>query len=236
MAVPNPPNDALAVEHHLAQGGRLSAAVIHELNNQLAAISGYTELLVDKPEAAPFERQLRRVLGAADRARELVACFRETTTLFAATEPLKLGYALETVVRARAFRFEKRSLELTVNIAPDLPTLRLNPGHVQLALGALLDNAYEEMAPRAMGRCTVSAVPLGTTGARVEIVNDSAAAPAEPAPWRTTKDPTKHAGVGFTVARWIAESAGGTCTIDEATPGCTRVRWSVGERDAPPAP
>lgn len=229
MATPDPipPRDALILEHQLAQAGRLSGLVTHELNNQLAAISGYTELLSNKPEAAPFARQLERIAGAALRAQELITNYREAMLVSAEPEPVNIGLAVTAAIAARGFQFEKRSLSLTVDIASDLPTQILNAGHVQLALGALLDNAYEEMAPRAMGDCTVSARRLGEGGTVVEIVNMVEAPPPAPHLWQTTKDPLRHAGLGLAVATWVAEAAGGRCEVSSSTPGEMRVRWEL---------
>ncbi len=237
-ADPTPPRAALLVEHHLAQAGRLSAFLTHELNNQLAAITGYAELVIQKPEAAAFSKQLDRILGAGERARELIADFREATSPFSEIEPVNVGLALQTAMRARQYEFKKRNVTLNVTIAPELPPQMLNPIHVQLALGALLDNAYEATTPFGSGTITIEATPLGERGSAVNITNTPGGdPPAEPQLWQSTKDPKRHAGLGWTVARWVAEAAGGACTITRGDNGQTHVRWEVpGSHEPPPAP
>lgn len=232
-----PPQPALLVEHYLAQAGRLSAFLTHELNNQLAAITGYAELLTQRPETAAFSKQLERILTAGDRARELIIDFREATTIVRDRDPMNVGHALRTALKAREYEFKKRNVSVNVEIAPDLPVQMLHPTHVQLALGALLDNAYEALTPFGSGTITVTATPAGEAGTVVEITNvPGGAPPDEPQLWQTSKDPQRHAGVGFTVARWVAEAAGGTCTLTSGPNGQTHARWEVlGAHPEPPA-
>lgn len=225
---PIPPRHALLVEHHFAQAGRLSAFLTHELNNQLAAITGYAELIALKPEAEAFRKQLDRILNAGERARELIADFREAVSPVPEVEPVNVGAALQTAMRARGYEFKKRNITVTVDIAPDLQAQMLNPIHVQLALGALLDNAYEAMTPFGSGTLTVAVTRLGDRGAAVAITNvPGGDVPEAVHLWETTKDRRRHAGLGFTLARWVAEAAGGTCEMTRGSDGQTHVRWEV---------
>lgn len=224
---PPPPRSALLVEHQLAQSGRLSHYLVHELNNQLAGVLGYAQLLLQKPETAPFARQLERMLAASERAQQLIEDFRAATHLHAEPEPVTLGEALRAALRAREYQFTKRNVQIIPQIAADLPTHMLNPGHVQLALGALLDNAYEALEPRKSGTVEVSVTRTPADGTAVEISDNGDGVPPDHAVWSTTKDPKRHAGLGLAVATWVAEACGGRCEIAASAKGGARIRWEV---------
>ena len=225
-ADPAPPRTALFVEHHLAQAGRLSQYLAHELNNQLAGIMGYAQLLLQKPEAAPVAKQVERILKSSERAQELIANFHEATQQRAEAQPVSLGQEVDTAVRARSFQFTKRNVMLDVQCADRLPIHTLNPTLVQLILGALLDNALEALLPTG-GRVTVTVQPNGHGGTVVEIA-DSGEGPPHPAPlWTTSKEPHRHAGIGLTVATWAAEAVGSECEVASGADGRPVLRWDV---------
>jgi len=200
--------------------------LIHELNNQLTGITGYAQLLLQKCDGDPFATQLERILQAGERAQVLLENFRESTQLFADVEPVSLSAALDTTLRARRFQIEKRNITVTTTIAANLPTIQANPGHVQLALGAILDNAYEKLVAVGTGMITIRA-QVDANQATVEVQDTGGGGFATPIPWQSTKAPTAHAGLGLTVARWVAEALGGRCEVDCTADGQTAVRWIV---------
>ena len=68
--------DRLERERHLAQVGKLSAAIVHEIRNPLAAISGSAQLMASDSETSKQDRQLLDIMvREADRLNGLVSNF-----------------------------------------------------------------------------------------------------------------------------------------------------------------
>lgn len=121
-----------------------AAGAGHEINNPLATIVGRAQLLL-RDEADPERRREAAVIVAqAKRAHEMIADLR----LFArppCPEPraFDLGTLVETLLADSAAAAEERSIELTLVRAPGPMTVVLDPVQIQVALQALVRNAFE---------------------------------------------------------------------------------------------
>jgi len=68
--------DRLERDRHMAQVGKLSAAIVHEIRNPLAAISGSAQLLASEPAIGDEDRRLLDIMiREADRLNGLVSNF-----------------------------------------------------------------------------------------------------------------------------------------------------------------
>jgi signal transduction histidine kinase len=127
--------------------GLLAGAMAHDFNNLLTAIIGHAELArCEVPAAGPAGTAIREVLSAATAAAELVA------QLLAYTGHgwLKLS-PLDVSAEVRAISERLRAMappevEISFDLAMDLPPIRAGSKEVQQVLRNLVANAVEAMS------------------------------------------------------------------------------------------
>jgi signal transduction histidine kinase len=214
---------ALAQLRHadrLATIGQLSAGVAHEINEPLASILGFTQLIRKElclPEQALLD--LQKIERAALQAREVV----RNLLLFARQMPTPQGWIeLNQVVREALSLLEPRMAghEVKVELDPFLPPILGNSTHLHQVLVNLVTNAVQAM-PRG-GRLTVRTL---LEGERVRlVVEDTGSGMTEELseraflPFFTTKEVGEGTGLGLSVAHGIVTSHGG-CIEVQSEPG-----------------
>ncbi len=126
--------------------GTLSGGIAHDFNNMLAAIIGFTELVVGHtPKGSRDERRLARIMEAAIRGRELV---RQLLTFSRKTEqekkPLPVsGIVKETVKLIRATT--PATISIRVNVLSESALILGDPTQIQQVLMNLCTNATYAM-------------------------------------------------------------------------------------------
>lgn len=138
-------------------------------------------------------------------------------------EPVAVAELLQSAVAAQRERFRAADIELSVAVAPGIPSVIVDPDRIHEAIANLLDNAQRH-TPRG-GTVTITAQP-GTVqrGTAVIEVKDSGRGfphdHAERIFDRFQKDPGSPAsGLGLTIARAIMDAHHGTLTAHSAGPG-----------------
>lgn len=130
---------------------QMTADIAHELRTPLAIILGHTEALRDgvipatsethallHDEAVRLNRLVEdlRILSLAD-AGELSLNQRE----------INPGALLDRVMTAHAPQLQQKGLAMETKIAPNLPTLQLDPDRITQVLNNLIDNAVRHTPP-----------------------------------------------------------------------------------------
>lgn len=136
--------EVLARENRTATMLTLASGVAHEVGTPLGLIRVKAEALRDALQDSPEEQDARTILGQVDRLRDVVQGFLraargsmpEQTRVTAA----RLAQAVRELI---AHRFQAAEVELTVDIAPEMPEVRVNALLVEHALVNLLVNACD---------------------------------------------------------------------------------------------
>jgi signal transduction histidine kinase/ActR/RegA family two-component response regulator len=230
------------LEKRLAQAqkmeaiGTLAGGIAHDFNNILSAIMGYTELtLIDIPQDSAVRKNLKQVLKAGGRAKDLV---QQILTYSRQREREMQPVKINLIVN-EALKLLRASLPSTIrinnNITSNLavmsdPTnihqvimnLCTNAGHAMQENGGLLDvrltdvdidaefaKHHPGMSPGKFVRLTVSDTGHGMSPEVIERIFD---------PFFSTKNKREGTGMGLSVVHGIVKSHGGTLTVD-STPG-----------------
>lgn len=141
------------LEQQLRQAEKLSAlgqmisGVAHELNNPLAVIKGYIELVLSRHELGTQTRiDLEKVSHESDRAAKLVKNFltfaREQSVN---REAVNLNEIIERVLELRRFDLRLTGAELLLELDPALPSTLADQDHMQQVLVNLVHNALQAM-------------------------------------------------------------------------------------------
>ena len=126
--------------------GTLAGGIAHDFNNFLAAISGYTELALEKTQSGQTDpKDLSRVLKAADRAKDMVrrilAFSRQTELDF---KPLDLNDEVGQVVRMLE-RTIPRMISVECRLARDIYAINGDASQLDQVLLNLGTNARDAM-------------------------------------------------------------------------------------------
>jgi PAS domain S-box-containing protein len=232
----------------LAVVGTMVGGVAHELNNPLAAIKGFTDLLMMERRSDDDAEALEFIRREADRAARIVADLRRLarqTQEKGAHKPTDLNDVVRHVLRVRAYALQTRNVEVRAELDPTLPPVLADRGQMEQVILNLLVNA--EQAVAAGGRCA-GLVSVRTVGeerrVRVCVADDGPGIAPEHAehvfdPFWTTKAPGEGTGLGLSLVHSIVTEHGGAVRVD-SEPGrgatFTVCLPSVPAGEAEPAP
>jgi signal transduction histidine kinase len=220
-------DEYLMEREKLSTLGLLVSGVAHDLNNPLAGISGYTQLLLEEEREPEKVTALQRILSEVRRCNRIVSDLLS----FARRQPaermeVEVAGVLRSTLELRERHLASAGIETHVEIPPALPLVWGDPHQLQQVFLNILLNA--EQALRAGGsalRVVVEAEDLGgepCSGAgwlRVTLANDGPPIPAPVLPhifdpFFTTKG-KEGTGLGLAICRRIVTEHGGS--IDAET-------------------
>jgi PAS domain S-box-containing protein len=148
--------DRLRLEQQLRQAEKLSAlgqmisGVAHELNNPLAVIKGYLELIVAHHHLSPQTRaDLEKVVHESNRAAKLVGNF----LAFAREQPshrrsLNVNEMIERMAELRKFDILVAGVELTLDLDSNVPVTFADADQIQQVIVNLVNNSVQAMVDR----------------------------------------------------------------------------------------
>lgn len=224
--------------------GRMMAGLAHELNNPLASVLGYSQLLAARLDeaddgeaiAVPELRELSDpIVSEASRAREIVRnLLRFTRKSEVASGPVSLVDTVQLVVGLRSYTFAQAGVALEVGEVPDAH-VRGDPQRLQQVLLNLVNNAFDAVRGEKEGG-TVRVSVERDDGMVVVVVEDDGPGFADPdrifEPFYTTKPVGEGTGLGLTLVHQFVQEAGGAVQAGNRPEGGARVVLRL--RECPP--
>lgn len=218
----------LAHSEKMATIGRLVSGVAHEVNNPLAAILGFTDLLLENPEIPDAAREdLQIILQETQRTKEIVQDLLSFARQRPAQrEPMQVNNILRQTIKLRSYDFASHGVEVTEEFDENLDMAMGDPQQLQQVFLNILNNAYDAIqesgnhgkicirTQRAYDFLEVAFIDNGTGIREPERIFD---------PFFTTKQAGKGTGLGLSICYGIVRAHGGEilCWNNEGASGST---------------
>lgn len=206
--------------------GQLTGGLAHDFNNMLTIILSSARLALTTQDPARTQRMLQHILDAGQRGTEL------TQQLLSFARNRKLDIArvapLELIAATRGLLEHAlpSDIDLQHRLPPNLPSIEVDAGQLQMVLLNLLFNARDAIEGQGSIRLAVDVVELageveGLRGRYVCFeVQDSGSGIAPEVlhrifePFFTTKAFGKGTGLGLSQAYGFAKQSNGTISVD----------------------
>lgn len=221
---------ALGQRQRLDLMGDIVGGLSHELNNALSVAGGQAELLAerlgDAPEAAgEVESGVRKVVDWVQRAATLSTQFVDLSrTLRGSPGRVDMGHLTRSAAELFRYRCEREGLIIFVETGEPAPFVDGSPGPLHQAIANLIQNSREALGRAGEGGAIRVAATEAEAWARIEVEDDGPGIATDAAdqvfePFCTGQEDESGAGLGLTVARWIAREHGGDLTLRSSVEG-----------------
>lgn len=223
-------NTLKATQEQLIQSEKLSAVgefvagVAHELNNPLAAVTGFAELLRESNRDAEYRRQLDLIFKAAQRCQKIV----QSLLSFARRHPVErkpvsANELVEAVLEIVAYPLRTSNVEVATMLDPNLPAVMADGHQIQQVLLNIINNARQALeAHKSGGKITITTAVRGPNVCCTIQDNGPGIAPENLRrifdPFFTTKEVGKGTGLGLSLCYGIIKEHGGDIRV-ESSPG-----------------
>lgn len=211
---------ALIQSERLATAGRMSAAIAHEINNPLEALTNLLYIIEHAPDATPFIREtaasaLDGITQIAHITRQTLGFYRELRS----AERFDLSESVEDTLEL----YSRRAASAQVSFDTDLqPGLRLHGvrGEIRQIISNLVVNALEASPPGSF----IHVASFAESGQAHLRVQDQGPGIAEPLratifePFFTTKQGTG-TGLGLWITKTLVEKHHGTLRLQDRSDG-----------------
>lgn len=203
----------LAHAQRMETVGQLVSGVAHELNNPLAAVLSFAEILLQEQRVEHDMLALTTIREQARRCRTIV---RNLQTYVREgplnLQPVVLREVLDRVARAFEPDFAQFGIRLTLDLPDSLPLLEADPEGLEQVLTNLVSNAVH-----AIGTFGEIRIHAADHGERIHIVVEDTGPGIGPdvlprlfEPFFSSKRTGRGTGLGLSVCQGIVELHGGT--------------------------
>src|ERR1700732_4348554 len=220
----------LAHSEKMATIGRLVSGVAHEVNNPLAAILGFTDLLLENPQVPENAREdLQIILRETQRTKDIV----QDLLSFARQRPVQrelvhVNAVLRQTIKLRSYDFASHGVEVKEELDEKLAPALGDSQQLQQVFLNILNNAYD--AVQDAGQRGQIIIRTRHHGESIEVaVTDNGTGITDPQrifdPFYTTKQAGKGTGLGLSICYGIVRAHSGEilCWNNSERPGSTFV-------------
>ncbi|HUJ12120.1 MAG TPA: response regulator [Verrucomicrobiae bacterium] len=209
--------------------GQLIAGVAHELNNPLAVVTGYSQVLARKGNLDKKIREnLQRILHESERASKIV---RDLLAFARPSDPQKtamnINRLVAQVLEDQQANLQAAGIQLETQLAKDLPETMADHGQIEQVLVNLIGNAIYALSARRQPRVLTIASEETGNYIRIGVSDNGDGLPKDIVgkifdPFFTTKPLGKGTGLGLTISNTIVQEHRGKILAENRLTGGAR--------------
>jgi PAS domain S-box-containing protein len=215
--------EQLIAQDRLASIGKLASGIAHELNNPLATVIGFSELLLKKNLPDDIHSDLNIIYNEAERAAAIV----DNLLTFArqkseAKVPCDINGIIKKTLQLRTYEQEKNYIHTILHLAPELPEIKGHELQIQQLFLNIIINAEFFMIETHKKGTLIIETRWENDFVRISFKDDGPGIPKENMqyifnPFFTTKEVGKGTGLGLSICHGIVTEHGGKIWA-ESTP------------------
>ncbi|HEY5233321.1 MAG TPA: ATP-binding protein [Verrucomicrobiae bacterium] len=209
--------EQLIQSEKLSAVGEFVAGVAHELNNPLAAVMGFSEILKDTDVGEQPKRYLEMIFKSAQRCQKIVQSLLSFARRHAPErKPVSVNKLVETVLEIVAYPLRTSNIEVVTHFDPKLPVVMADEHQIQQVFLNIVNNARQalEAHQNQSGARIKITTETCQPNVRVIIEDNGPGIPEENLrrifdPFFTTKEVGKGTGLGLSLCYGMIKEHGG---------------------------
>ena len=211
--------------------GQLIAGVAHDLNNPLASVVGFSDLLGEAPDVPPrLAEPLAVIRQEAERASAIVRNLLSFARRQEAERQLQsIRPILESTHQLLKNQLLAAHVELTLEFEPGLPEVEVHANQIKQVFVNIINNAAQAIAgarPQGGGRIQI-VTKCQPDGISVSISDNGPGVPEALTqrvfePFFSTKSEGEGTGLGLSICLGIVKEHGGAMSVDPGGAGSGR--------------
>ncbi|MGC4098006.1 MAG: ATP-binding protein [Nitrospira sp.] len=215
--------DELRRAEQLATLGRLLAGVAHEIRNPLAAIRSTLQLWQRQPNPATMDGAIETVMHETDRMNEVLTRLLQFVRAdHTERRTLDMNLVIADTMKLFEAQAATQNIELTLDLAPDLPAISGSEAAIRQVLQNLVTNGFQAMPGGGRLLCRTRSAQSGIA---IDISDTGPGVTQQDRgrlfePFFTTR--SEGTGLGLALCREILAQHGGTIDLQtDGEPGAT---------------
>ena len=216
----------LAYNEKMAELGKISAGVVHELNAPLSVIISASQMIMREQDVPEFVQELiARINAEAQRLSHLTRGLLNYSSHDQITGEADLNLTVEFILDFLNFEAARRAVVVMRQLDYNLPVIRTDANQLKQILLNIIMNALQAMEEFG-GTLLVETGPVGDDAVCIRIADSGPGIPAEAIDriferYFTTKKTGEGTGLGLFVTRELVEQMGGDIQVVSGAGGGT---------------
>jgi two-component system NtrC family sensor kinase len=202
----------------LSAVGEFVAGVAHELNNPLAAVMGFSEMLKDADVDSKYRRYLDMIYKSSKRCQKIVQSLLSFARKHQSErKPVSVNKIVEAVLEIVSYPLRTSNIELVLQLDPHPPFVLADEHQIQQVILNTINNARQAIeAHQPNGRIKI-VTESSATSVRIVIQDNGPGIAKENLPrifdpFFTTKQVGQGTGLGLSLCYGIIKEHGGNIT------------------------
>ena len=204
----------MAYNEKMAELGRISAGVVHELNAPLSVITSAAQMILREQEVSELVREMvGRIKSEAQRLSQLTRGLLNFSRQDESSEETDINIAAEFILDFLSFEAARRGVTVLRNLDYHLSSIRMDSNLLKQILLNIIMNSLQAME-EAGGKLLVETFSTGDGEVSITIADTGPGITEEAQakifqPYFTTKKPGEGTGLGLFVTKTLVENMGG---------------------------